>query len=302
MIFIANGATALYQWERGVTVNCDTPCDVVSFVREGDNRSVRDVPQKVQSLYRAEIPRELLQQSGYLRISAIDISDDGERVVDTARLRIRARKKPDDYPAGGQETAYWQTLQLRMQALERKAREGEFKGEPGDDGITPHIGANGNWFAGETDLGVPAHGVQGEAGEDGITPHIGENGNWYIGEIDTGVLASGLSQLPSIGANGNWFIGGVDTGIAATGGSVDTSALEAKIKEIEIKATAAQNTATSAQNTATSAQNAAIEANNAAERAMDAVGSKAPAYTYGTTDLTAGTSPLETGKLYFVYE
>lgn len=29
---------------------------------------------------------------------------------------------------------------------------------------------------------------------------------------------------------------------------------------------------------------------------------KAPAYTYGTTDMTAGTSELETGKLYFVYE
>ena len=29
---------------------------------------------------------------------------------------------------------------------------------------------------------------------------------------------------------------------------------------------------------------------------------KAPAYTYGTEDLTAGISPLETGKLYFVYE
>lgn len=28
----------------------------------------------------------------------------------------------------------------------------------------------------------------------------------------------------------------------------------------------------------------------------------APAYTYGTTDLTAGTSSLATGKLYFVYE
>lgn len=28
----------------------------------------------------------------------------------------------------------------------------------------------------------------------------------------------------------------------------------------------------------------------------------APAYTYGTEDLEAGTSPLETGKLYFVYE
>ena len=29
---------------------------------------------------------------------------------------------------------------------------------------------------------------------------------------------------------------------------------------------------------------------------------KAPAYTYSTTDLKAGTSALETGKLYFVYE
>lgn len=28
----------------------------------------------------------------------------------------------------------------------------------------------------------------------------------------------------------------------------------------------------------------------------------APAYTYGTTDLTPGESKLETGKLYFVYE
>lgn len=28
----------------------------------------------------------------------------------------------------------------------------------------------------------------------------------------------------------------------------------------------------------------------------------APAYSYGTTDLTAGVSALETGKLHFVYE
>ena len=28
----------------------------------------------------------------------------------------------------------------------------------------------------------------------------------------------------------------------------------------------------------------------------------APAYSYGTKDLTAGSSALETGKLYFVYE
>jgi hypothetical protein len=31
----------------------------------------------------------------------------------------------------------------------------------------------------------------GASGEDGITPHIGYNGNWYIGEQDTGVKARG---------------------------------------------------------------------------------------------------------------
>ena len=34
----------------------------------------------------------------------------------------------------------------------------------------------------------------------------------------------------------------------------------------------------------------------------NAIAAKDPDYTYGTTDLTAGTSTLETGKLYFVYE
>lgn len=31
-------------------------------------------------------------------------------------------------------------------------------------------------------------------------------------------------------------------------------------------------------------------------------GGGAPSYTYGTVDLIAGESPLETGKLHFVYE
>ena len=47
--------------------------------------------------------------------------------------------------------------------------------------------------------------------------------------------------------------------------------------------------------TASAALEAAAEAKEIAE-------SKAPAYTYGTADLTAGSSALETGKLHFVYE
>lgn len=100
--------------------------------------------------------------------------------------------------------------------------------ESGADGITPHIGANGNWYIGETDTGIKA---QGEKGADGTTPHIGENGDWYIGETDTGIKAQGekgekgdpgeKGTTPHIGENGNWWIGDTDTGVkaVASGGS-----------------------------------------------------------------------------------
>ena len=43
-------------------------------------------------------------------------------------------------------------------------------------------------------LGVKATGEAGKDGEDGkngLTPHIGENGNWWVGDTDTGVSAKG---------------------------------------------------------------------------------------------------------------
>lgn len=46
----------------------------------------------------------------------------------------------------------------------------------------------------------------------------------------------------------------------------------------------------------------AEEATAAANEAIEVANSKAPAYTYGTEDLVAGTSELPTGTLYFVYE
>ena len=47
---------------------------------------------------------------------------------------------------------------------------------------------------------------------------------------------------------------------------------------------------------------AVASAQNTANAAKSSADSKAPMYDYGTTDLTAGSSPLESGKLYFVYE
>lgn len=91
-------------------------------------------------------------------------------------------------------------------------------GLKGADGITPTIGANGNWYLGTTDTGKPSRGEKGDTGAsgapgkdgangspgaDGITPHIGDNGNWYLGATDTGKPSRGVAGAKgSDGANG----------------------------------------------------------------------------------------------------
>ena len=45
-------------------------------------------------------------------------------------------------------------------------------------------------------LGVKATGAAGKDGADGVTPHIGENGNWWVGNTDTGVSAKGIKGDP----------------------------------------------------------------------------------------------------------
>ncbi len=49
-------------------------------------------------------------------------------------------------------------------------------GADGEDGITPHIGANGNWWIGEADTGVKAEGTDGEPGTPGVDGQDGADG------------------------------------------------------------------------------------------------------------------------------
>ncbi len=52
--------------------------------------------------------------------------------------------------------------------------------QKGDDGLTPYVGANGNWWVGDQDTGSPS------CGSDGTTPIIGidTNGYWLIDYSD----------------------------------------------------------------------------------------------------------------------
>ena len=53
--------------------------------------------------------------------------------------------------------------------------------------------------------------IQGEKGEDGITPRIGENDNWWLGDQDTGVSAKGADgQDGAVGPQGPTGLDGQD--------------------------------------------------------------------------------------------
>lgn len=65
------------------------------------------------------------------------------------------------------------------------------KGDPGDNGITPHIGENGNWYLGDEDTGKPSRGEKGnpgdkgEPGDKGDPGQTGETPNIKIGTVQT---------------------------------------------------------------------------------------------------------------------
>ena len=113
-------------------------------------------------------------------------------------------------------------------------------GQAGANGVTPHIGQNGNWFIGDTDTNVKAEGTKGDKGDDG-TP--GTNGKsayeLYVDGVPSGETAmTQVEWLASLkGAKGDkGDTGTVDTtnfytkaevdqkvANAASGGNVDLS-------------------------------------------------------------------------------
>lgn len=113
-------------------------------------------------------------------------------------LNIKQTYTADDIPFADGET------------FQQKFNNGELKGQDGvsgADGITPHIGDNGNWFIGETDTNKPSqgtNGVNGKNGVDGKTPVKGvdyftaEDKSEFIAEVTENlkpVLADQLNKL-----------------------------------------------------------------------------------------------------------
>lgn len=71
---------------------------------------------------------------------------------------------------------------------------------PVKDGLSPYVGANGNWWLGATDTGIKAQardGKDGKDGKDGITPKLRVNGTTKLWEVsyDDGVTWGSLGVI-----------------------------------------------------------------------------------------------------------
>lgn len=83
----------------------------------------------------------------------------------------------------------------------------QLKGSQGNDGATPTIGNNGNWFINGVDQ------LKKAIGENGITPNI-QDGYWYIGTAKQG-KATGTSI--TISNDGYWVLDGIKSTTLALG-------------------------------------------------------------------------------------
>ena len=91
-------------------------------------------------------------------------------------------------------------------------------GQNGQPGLTPRIGENGNWWVGNTDLGVKAQGNPGTNGQDGQPGRDGQPGQpGRDGQNGQPGRDGQNGETPRIGDNGNWWIGNEDTGKPARG-------------------------------------------------------------------------------------
>ena len=89
-------------------------------------------------------------------------------------------------------------------ALAQAKASGEFDGA---DGVTPHVGSNGNWFIGDNDTGIPATGPAGGQGLPGTPGEDGKDGtsatHSWNGTVLTITSASGTSSADLKGEKGD---------------------------------------------------------------------------------------------------
>lgn len=131
----------------------------------------------------AVIPAEVLTTPlQRLYVGVYGVCEDGKKVIPTIRVE-GPWILPGVNPSGDESTdpglPVWTQLDQRIAKLEENETDNG-SSEPAD-GITPHIGENGNWYIGTADTGVKAKGEDGK----GIQTITRTSGTGAAGTTDT---------------------------------------------------------------------------------------------------------------------
>ena len=102
------------------------------------------------------------------------------------------------HPTGSLGDAYIVGDDLYLWVNNAWSNVGQFRGE---DGSTPEIGTNGNWWINGVDTGKPSRGVKGDAGNDGVDGQDGAAATVTVGTVTTGAEGSQASVTNSGTAN-----------------------------------------------------------------------------------------------------
>ena len=158
----------------------------------------------------------------------------------------------------------------------------DFAATRGDDGITPHIGENGNWFIGDEDTGERALGVT----YDDLTPE-------QIEELQRPATEAAIEANKAAQAAKN----ATESATTATEGAVAAAAMANAATEAATTATTAANNAaaeaTAATGNATTAATEATNAANAANIAAEGIDGKIA----GKADLDPATGYIKSSQI-----
>lgn len=97
--------------------------------------------------------------------------NEAARTGGAGSMALRVADGYIQYSADGGST--WTNL---IAVADLKGADGK-PGAAGADGVTPHIGDNGNWYVGSTDTGKPSRGATGAPGKDGAKGDPGAKGD-----------------------------------------------------------------------------------------------------------------------------
>lgn len=148
MFSLLDGRKNLYQWDLDrIVVLTDIIAKEVHFSNKTMSHALVCYTYEENGKLLCPIPDIILQQPYDLKVYAYD----DDYTLQSTIFEVQKRPRPEDYVCTDKE--YLKVRDIVIDELEKASESGQF------NGITPHIGENGNWYIGEEDTGVNAKGA-----------------------------------------------------------------------------------------------------------------------------------------------